>query len=371
MRHEDALMRSDSCTIKMCKDKTMDKYVIDLGRINEDGTEPKYVQISNRIRELIVGGELSLGDRLPSINQVIEWFSVSRDTVVKAYQDLKNRGIVESSPCKAYFVRNVFIQENLKHVVFLADEMTPYKEKIYHGLVDSLPAGYFVDPVCHGNSFDLLQVAYERYRDNPNVVAVLVIPTSSQNNDAEYFQYVNPGKLLFVDRKIEGLRHPSVFQDFTEGFYQGLMAERDILARYERLTFLTRYCTDAIIEQMKEGLTRFADTVGMPFRHLQTPFTERAIRGKIEPSADELFVILDDLLLLETLSACKSRNLIPGRDVGIIVINDGPYFEHLPIPVSVLTTDFYQMGVTAASFVTTGRVNCEVIPTKLIVRAST
>jgi DNA-binding transcriptional regulator YhcF (GntR family) len=348
----------------------MNKYEIDLGRINEDGAEPKYIQISNRIRELIVGGELSLGSRLPSINHIIESFSVSRDTVVKAYQDLKNRGIVESSPCKAYFVRNIFIQENLKHVVFLADEMTPYKEKIYHGLVDCLPSGYFVDPICHGNRFDLLQVAYERYRDMTNVVAMLVIPTSSQNNDADYFQYVNPGKLLFVDRKIEGLRLPAVYQDFTEGFYKGLMDEREILAKYDRLTFLTRYCTDAIIEQMKEGLMRFSEMAGKAFRHLRTPFTEQEIRGKVEPCAGDLFVILDDLLLIETLSACKAHNLVPGKDVGIIAINDGPFFEHLPIPISVLTTDFYQMGIAAASFVTTGRINREVIPTRLIVRAS-
>ncbi len=342
----------------------------DLGRINEDSADPKFIQIANRIRELIEGGQLTLGDRLPSINQVIDHFSVSRDTVVKAYQELKNRGVVESSPCKAYFVSNVFIREGLARVLLLIDEMTPYKEKIYHGLIDSLAPGYYIDIVSHGNDFDLLRLLYERYRDIDGVAAHLVIPTSSQAHDAEYFQYVNPGKLLFLDRRVEGLGHPAVWQDFNDGFYEALIAERKLLGKYARLVFLTKYCTNAIIEQMKEGLTRFAQSLGVPFSHQHTMFTEKEIRGKVVPESGDLVIVLDDILLIEALTACDERRLALGKDVGVIVINDGPYFSRLPTPISVLSTDFYQMGVLAASFVMNGKLESVRIPTRLIVRSS-
>ncbi len=343
---------------------------IDLGRINEDGADLKFVQIANRIRELIEGGKLSLGDRLPSINQVIDHFSVSRDTVVKAYQELKNRGIVESSPCKAYFVSNVFIREGLARILLLMDEMTPYKERIYHGLIDSLSSGYYIEVVSHGNDFELLRLVYERFRDIDNIAAHLVIPTSSQEHDAEYFQYVNPGKLLFLDRRVLGVRHPSVWQDFSEGFYEALISERKLLGKYSRLVFLTKYCTNVIIEQMKEGLARFALSQGFPFVHQHTMFTEKEIRGKVKPESGDLVIILDDLLLIETLRACEERSFAIGKDIGVIVINDGPYFSRLPTPISVLSTDFYQMGVLAASFVMNGRLESVRVPTKLIVRES-
>lgn len=348
----------------------MTKNDFDLGRINDDGDRPKFIQIANRIRELIDGGQLTLGDRLPSINQVIDHFSVSRDTVVKAFQELKSRGIVESSPKKGFFVSNVFIRDDLKRVLFLADEMTPYKEKIYHGMLDTLGEGYYIDLACHSNNFDLLRVSYEKYRDIDSVVAIMAIPTASQINDAEYFQYVNPGKLLFVDRRIEGLSHPAVWQDFSEGFYEALSAERALLSKYSRLTFLTKYYTNAIIEQMKEGLSRFSLEAGMSFRHLHTMFTEREIRGNVIPEKGDLFIVLDDLLLIELLRSCEERGFVPGKDVGIAVVNDGPFFSMLPVPVSVLSTDFYRMGVIAASFVLDGRIEPTRVPTTLTVRSS-
>jgi DNA-binding transcriptional regulator YhcF (GntR family) len=348
----------------------MNKADVNLGRINDESTDPKYIQIANRIRELIVGGELSLGDRLPSINQLIEHFSVSRDTVIKAFQELKHQGIVESSPCKAYFVSKVFIQKDLKHVLFLVDDMTPYKERIYHGLVDTLPSGYFVDPVCHDNNFDFLRATYERYRDLPNIAALLVIPTVSQSFDYEYFTFVNPGKLIFIDRKIDGTRHPAVFQEFTDGFYNAMIAERTALSKYTRLTFLTKYYTNAIIEQMIEGLSRFAASVGMEWRHLHAPFTERDMRGKVNPEAGDLFIVLDDLLLIELIRSCDEKSLRIGQDVGIAVVNEGPFYPLLPVPMSVLSTDFYLMGSIAASHIVEGTSESVIVPTKLTVRAS-
>ena len=69
----------------------------ELGSINEASNQPKFLQIADRLRELIDCGRLSLGDRLPSVNEIIAHFSVSRDTAVKAYQELKDRGLIEAT----------------------------------------------------------------------------------------------------------------------------------------------------------------------------------------------------------------------------------------------------------------------------------
>ena len=342
----------------------------ELGRINASGDQPKFLQIAERIRELIDSGRLSLGDRLPSVNEIIAHFSVSRDTAVKAYQALKDRGIIETTPSKACFVSNVFLQADLKKILLLVDWFSGYKEKMYHGLIDTLDQGYYVDIMTHSDNFDILKTVYEKYKGMLNCAALLVIPTAGQSREEDYFKYINPGKLLFIDRRIPGLAHPAVWQDFRNGFYEALAAEGAVFSGYRRLVFLTKRFTNPILEEMKEGIFHFAESRGMQTMHQHTLFSDKDIQGKIEPATGDVFFILDENLLVATMDACKANGLAVGTDVGIIAINDGPLYDHLSVPISVLTADFYAMGVAAARYVMSGTVDSAPIKTRLIVRQS-
>ena len=53
---------------------------------------PKYKQIISSIERAIEEEKLIKGDKLPSINKVCVAFSLSRDTVLQAYDELKKRG---------------------------------------------------------------------------------------------------------------------------------------------------------------------------------------------------------------------------------------------------------------------------------------
>lgn len=342
----------------------------ELGCINDASDQPKFLQIAERVQELIHSGRLNLGDRLPSVNEIITHFSVSRDTAVKAYQELKDRGVIESTPSKACFVSNVLLHEDLKRVLFLIDSQTFYKEKMYFGLIDTLRGGYYVDIMAHGDNFDILKSIYEKYKAMRNCTAFLVIPTSSQSQEHEYFRYINPGNLLFLDRHLPGLKHPASWQDFKNGFYGALVAKTSVLEKYERIVFLTKYFTNPIIEEMNEGFSRYAETANRPYAHQMTRFSDREIRGKIDLQKGDLFFILDDHLLAATLDACAEKGFTPGKEVGIVAINDGPLYDHLPVPISVLTADFYQIGVEAARYVMDGTIPSGPVETRLIVRAS-
>jgi len=65
---------------------------------------PKYHQVVNLIVKDIEGGRLSVGDRLPSINEFSEQYYLSRDTVEKAYAFLKTKQIITSIKGKGYYV---------------------------------------------------------------------------------------------------------------------------------------------------------------------------------------------------------------------------------------------------------------------------
>lgn len=74
--------------------------------IKENVGIPKYRQIVSSIEKALVEGTLKKGDPLPSINGIRNKFSLSRDTVLKAFNELKVRGIDQSIAGKGYYIKS-------------------------------------------------------------------------------------------------------------------------------------------------------------------------------------------------------------------------------------------------------------------------
>ncbi|WP_279010828.1 GntR family transcriptional regulator [Synergistes jonesii] len=81
--------------------------------INNDSFIPLYEQVSNKIQEKILKGELKPGERIGSINELLKEYEVSRVTAVNALEDLVKRGFVVKRQGKGTFVKNAYIGEEL------------------------------------------------------------------------------------------------------------------------------------------------------------------------------------------------------------------------------------------------------------------
>jgi len=64
--------------------------------LDPDDSSPRYVQIAASIRAAILGGELEPGARLPSGDELAEFFGVTRVTVRSALRVLRDEGFVRS-----------------------------------------------------------------------------------------------------------------------------------------------------------------------------------------------------------------------------------------------------------------------------------
>ena len=64
--------------------------------IKDKSGTPKYKQIVVSIENAIIKGALKKGDKLPSLNSIKNQHSLSRDTVLTAFNELKTRGIIQS-----------------------------------------------------------------------------------------------------------------------------------------------------------------------------------------------------------------------------------------------------------------------------------
>lgn len=66
--------------------------------------KPVYEQIIDQTEKFILTGTLSYGDQLPSVRSLSLELSINPNTILKAYSDMDNRGIIQSVPGKGYFV---------------------------------------------------------------------------------------------------------------------------------------------------------------------------------------------------------------------------------------------------------------------------
>ncbi len=66
---------------------------------------PLYRRLSDALRKAILQGRLKPGDAMPSVRDLVSTLSVSRATVLKAFEDLHKQGYLETSHGRGTFIR--------------------------------------------------------------------------------------------------------------------------------------------------------------------------------------------------------------------------------------------------------------------------
>lgn len=80
-------------------------------RLDENLGVPMYRQLYESIRQGICSGNISVGEKLPSIRRMSDELGVSRTTVEQAYQQLCVEGYLSSRPQSGYFVEATVMRE--------------------------------------------------------------------------------------------------------------------------------------------------------------------------------------------------------------------------------------------------------------------
>ena len=87
-------------------------------------SQPIYRQLRDRVIAMILDGVLKEGDSLPSVRNVAAEYRVNPLTVLKAYQQLADEGLVETRRGLGFFInagaRNLLLQSERQK--FLAEE---------------------------------------------------------------------------------------------------------------------------------------------------------------------------------------------------------------------------------------------------------
>lgn len=64
-------------------------------QLNPDSGVPAYLQLAQQVKQALRMGILEIGDKLPTVKEVVAEVAVNPNTVMKAYWQLEHEGLVE------------------------------------------------------------------------------------------------------------------------------------------------------------------------------------------------------------------------------------------------------------------------------------
>lgn len=82
--------------------------------IKQSSKQPIFEQIVEQVIHFVSIGVLNKDDKLPSVRSLAEQLKVNPNTVVKAYNELENKGIIVSSYKRGYFIADINVEDEWK-----------------------------------------------------------------------------------------------------------------------------------------------------------------------------------------------------------------------------------------------------------------
>lgn len=338
---------------------------IKLISIEKDSHVPKYEQIKRNITRAVELKKLRRGDKLPSLQRVKNEFNVSINTVVRAYDELKRQGIIDSVNGKGFHIAS----ESTNHVLtvfLLFDELNLFKQDLYNSFKDTLGDNFKIDIFFHHYNFKVYESLVLDHISQYEMFVIIPPPDPAAERVLERLE---PEQVLILDQKhFFRDRYPFIVQDFAGEVYDSLQQGVELLEKYQVLSLIKPSLVSnadlpVFTNLRAEGLKKFSKDHSFECQ-IHDNFDFSAIK-----SGHVYFIISDDDLV-EIIKSANSKNLKIGTDIGIVSFNDNKLKEVIEGGITTISTDFRKMGKTAAECILYKTKINEVNPASLLIRKS-
>jgi len=337
--------------------------IIDLIKVDELSSTPKYLQIVNSVIREIENGHIHIGDNIPSINELSIELDIARDTVERGYRHLKNIGVIDAVPRRGYYIKKIDFKQPLK-IFLLFNKLSAHKKTIYDALVGALGEHAVVDFYIYNNDFLLFKRLIANRKDDYTHYVVIPHFMEGEENGYETINAIPKEKLLILDKMVSGIRgdYAAVFENFEKDIYTALEQATDRLSEYHTLKIVFPSQT-YYPEEILKGFKRFCQDSAFSYKVVHNIIDDTVQSGEVYINVleDNLVVVLEKII---------ASGLIIGKEVGVISYNETPVKKFILNGMTTISTDFHQMGITAAQMILSGSKDHIEIPFKLTLRSS-
>lgn len=253
----------------------------------------------------------------------------------------KRRGNIRYG--KDYYVSNKYLSGRLK-IFLIFNRLGVNQKTIYDAIVKALGKKVEVDINVYNNNFKVFKKLLTQKRKE--YTHYIISPHFIENlKDYEkLIEQIPKEKLIIIGEDIEGISgdYGAVIENFGKNIFTALESVNDKLKEYKKLTLI--FSSDEHPEGMKEGFVNFCKE-----QQFHYDVISNFENHKIE--SGEVFIIPDDHFLIDVIDQSKKQKLIIGKDFGIISYNDSPLKEFIAGGLTTISTDYIQMGKSAARLV--------------------
>lgn len=331
--------------------------------IDSNSASPIYKQVIDLIIEGIRDKHLQKGDKLPSVNSTSRELKVSQGTVLKAYEGLKHQGIINSQQGKAFYIANENVTNKL-NIFILADRLTPYKEILFNSFIDAFEKEVNIDFNFYNYDIRKFEKLILASIGHYNYYVIM----SHFNEDVSYILETIPSDRLLllniIPNNLNG-KYAAVYQNFQKDVYQSLKQGIELIRKYNSITLVLdvrnrfQFVPAGVVHGFKQVCNDYS------IEHEVVDFLETKSLKK----GNAYFVIMD-ADLVKILKFIDEKHWKLGRDIGILAYDETPVREVLAGGITVLSTNFKEMGLTAAQLIKDNSRKIIENPCSLIVRNS-
>ncbi|PUZ27193.1 substrate-binding protein-like domain-containing protein [Chitinophaga costaii] len=337
--------------------------LFDMIQVDEFSSTPKYLQLTNAILNAISAGKLQKDDPLPSINELSYQLEISRDTAEKGYRYLKKIGVLASVPGKGYFIRNTAFRQTLK-ICLLFNKLSAHKKIIYDAFVEALGEQVAIDFYIYNNDFSLFKKILLNKKGEYSHYVIIPHFLEGGEHAFEIINTIPPEKLLLLDKILPDVKgeYAAVYENFADDIYNALEKALEPLSKYRTIKIIFPRNSYYPVE-IQRGVNRFCQDYAFNYKVVHRLADESIEEG-------EVYIILmeDDLVML--IERLISLQLKVGEQVGVISYNETPLKKIILNGITTVSTDFRQMGASAARMILDNERRHLEIPFHLTLRSS-
>ncbi|MGC6479209.1 MAG: GntR family transcriptional regulator [Flavobacteriaceae bacterium] len=322
-------------------------------------TLSKHEQLVQGIMQVIDAGNLPIGAQMPSINSMVDRIGFARKTIVKAYEELKERGLIESQKAKGYFV----ISNNtevVQRVALLLYAFQRFQQEFYDSLREELGEKAHIDVYFHHNNNNVFETIFKNIQGK---YSMYIVAPLMHDISHSLLKRLPKQKLIIVDRFFDlGTEYTYVTQEFFNSTKKIFQRHLDKISDYQNIVLFYNNYKD-YPEEIRNAFYEF-----IQINHLSgTTISRYSIE---ELNKDTLYICLSDSDLWPLLRDSTKNGLKISKDIGVISFNDHIVKEITLGGITTISTDFKLMGKRVAHLIQTPSSGKIIIPTTSTDRGS-